>query len=186
MVPTLDELLPGPDHRTRQERLIAAPPAAVWRALHEMSIGDLRIGRALMAIRALPSRLAGRGAEAPRLGGPFIKRAPIPLVSSDAPHAMAFAGVSQPWRLRGGPVAPPLADAATFRAFTDPGWVKLALDFRLAPAGTGTRLSTETRVRATDDASRRRFGLYWLFVRAGSAVIRHEMLRAVDRMAVAS
>ncbi len=43
----------------------------------------------------------------------------------------------------------------------------------------GTRLSCETRIVATDAASRRRFGLYWMAVQPGSSAIRWELLTAV-------
>ena len=47
-------------------------------------------------------------------------------------------------------------------------------------------MTTETRVTATDARTRARFGLYWLFMRAGSGLIRHDMLRAVARRAEAA
>jgi hypothetical protein len=53
------------------------------------------------------------------------------------------------------------------------------MEFRLALALGGTQLSCETRIVATDPATRRRFGLYWLAVRPGSSAIREELLTAV-------
>jgi len=47
-------------------------------------------------------------------------------------------------------------------------------------------LTTETRVRATDPRSRRLFGLYRLFIRGGSGLIRHVWLRAILRRALFS
>jgi hypothetical protein len=47
-------------------------------------------------------------------------------------------------------------------------------------------LTTETRVRATDPPSWRLFGLYWLFIRGGSGLIRHVCLRAILRRALFS
>jgi hypothetical protein len=63
------------------------------------------------------------------------------------------AGLSQAWRLLGGPT-PPGLDAAALRAWSDPGWIKVAMEFRLEPAPAGTVLSTETRILATAMASR--------------------------------
>jgi hypothetical protein len=93
-------------------------------------------------------------------------------------------GVMQPWKLTGGE-EPPALDAAGLQAFAEPGWVKTGFDLVVEPDGAGSRLTTETRVTATDPATRARFGLYWLFIRAGSGVIRHDMLRAVARRAEA-
>ena len=41
-------------------------------------------------------------------------------------------------------------------------------------------LSSETRVAATDDASRAAFGRYWRVVRHGSTAVRWEVLTAVE------
>jgi hypothetical protein len=90
--------------------------------------------------------------------------------------------VIQPWKLTSGYEGPSL-DAAGLRAFDEPGWAKTGLDFVLAAQDGGTRLTTETRVTATDARSRALFGLYWGAIRAGSGLIRRDMLRAVARRA---
>jgi hypothetical protein len=69
------------------------------------------------------------------------------------------------------------------QAFAEPGWVKVGFDLVLEPTGDGTRLTTETRVTATDPRTRARFGRYWLVIRAGSGLIRRDMLRAIARRA---
>jgi len=58
------------------------------------------------------------------------------------------------------------------------------MNFRVEPIGDGrTRVSTETRVSATDDRGRRAFRRYWRFIAPGSALIRFEMLRLIKRAA---
>jgi hypothetical protein len=57
------------------------------------------------------------------------------------------------------------------------------MNFRVEPQGEGTLLTTETRVLATDPASRRRFRRYWLVIRAGSGLTRRSWLRAAKRRA---
>ncbi|MGY2127731.1 hypothetical protein [Blastococcus sp. SYSU DS0617] len=54
------------------------------------------------------------------------------------------------------------------------------MDFRLTPSGGGTRVGSETRIAATDDASRKRFARYWRVVRPGSSAVRWEVLTAVE------
>ena len=88
----------------------------------------------------------------------------------------------QPWKLNGGE-DPPELDAAALQAFSDPGWVKVGFDLVLVPDRAGTRLTTETRVTATDPRTRARFRLYWTVIRLGSGLIRRDMLRAVARRA---
>jgi hypothetical protein len=173
----LHELLPDPHHVTRQSRWIAAPPSVVWDALHEVNLTGLPVTVVLSAARFLPVLLAGKG-----FGHlhdrPFLEVLPVPKLSSDAPSSVLFGGALQAWRLTGGK-EPPELDAAGLRAWSEPGWVKAGMDFRLTPLGHGTELSSETRVVSTDDASRRRFGFYWVFVQPGSSAIRWEVLTAV-------
>jgi hypothetical protein len=63
--------------------------------------------------------------------------------------------------------------------------MKVGMEFRLTPAVGGTHLSAETRVAATDLATRRRFNRYWFVVGPGSSAIRWEVLAAVARRAEA-
>ncbi|RBY92552.1 hypothetical protein [Blastococcus sp. TF02A-30] len=174
----LDDVVPRPDHVTRQARWIAAPPDDVWDALHAVRLSRLPVTLTLSAARFLPVLLAGRG-----LGQlhdrPFLDALPVPLLASDEPTSVVFGGLLQPWHWTGGETGPQL-DAAGLRAWYAPGWVKAAVDFRLAPSGSGTELSSETRVKATDDASRRLFARYWRVVRPGSTAVRWEVLTAVE------
>jgi hypothetical protein len=155
----------------------------VWEALHDLRLGDLALSRALMGVRQLPARLRGHG-RSRIASGRFLERGPVPVLAADPPRAVVAGGVMQPWKLTGG-ATPPRLDAAELRAFDQPGWVKTGIDFILEPDAGGTRLSTETRVAATDARTRARFGLYWLVVRAGSGLIRRDLLRAVARRAEA-
>jgi hypothetical protein len=90
-------------------------------------------------------------------------------------HAIVVVG--RPWRLRGS-----MRPVADFVAFEEPGWAKVALDMR---AEDGL-LVTETRVRCTDAAARRRFRLYWLVAGLGSRLVRRSWLRAARRRAEAA
>ncbi|MCA1563325.1 MAG: hypothetical protein LC804_24755 [Acidobacteria bacterium] len=45
-------------------------------------------------------------------------------------------------------------------------------------------LSTETRIWATDESARRRFGMYWRVIYPGSALIRRMWLRAIRKRAM--
>ncbi len=178
----LDDLVPAPDHLTRQARVIDAPLSVVWDELHRLKLSSLPVTLALTAARALPLLLAGRGHGG--LHRPFLDVVPIPRLSSEKPRAIVFGGVLQAWRLTGGEQPPPLS-AAGVREWLEPGWVKVAMEFRLTPTVGGTRLSCETRVAATDPKARRRFARYWLIVGPGSSAIRWEVLTAVSLRAEA-
>ncbi|MGY2067111.1 hypothetical protein [Blastococcus sp. SYSU DS0619] len=174
----LDDVLPRPEHVTRQARWIAAPPPVVWDALHEVRLSGLPVTLALGAARLLPVVLSGRGLGQLR-DRPFLDALPVPLLAAEAPSSVLFGGALQPWRLDGGDDGP-LLDAGELRRFTQRGWVKAAMDFRLTPRDGGTELSSETRVMSTDAATRRRFDRYWRLVRPGSTAIRWEVLTAVE------
>jgi len=82
-----------------------------------------------------------------------------------------------------GRVDTPQLDAAALRAWSQPGWIKAGMEFRLEPTRLGTLLSTETRVLATDPGTRRAFAMYWFFIRPSSGAIRREVLRTVAHRA---
>jgi hypothetical protein len=174
----LEELLPTPDHVTRQARWIDASPEVVWDALHEVRLSCLPVTLLLGAVRFLPVLLTG-GGRGHLHDRPFLDALPVPLLSSERPRSVVFGGALQAWRVTGGE-EPPELDADGLRAWSEPGWVKAAMDFRLTPQRGGTELSSETRVASTDDATRRRFARYWLFVQPGSTAIRWEVLTAVE------
>jgi hypothetical protein len=172
----LADVVPEFDHVTRQARVIDAPRTVVWEELHKLQLRSLPVTMVLGAVRALPLLLTGKGSGG--LSRPFLDVVPIPVLSSEPPSSVVFGGVLQAWRLTGGD-QPPSLDAEGVRSFVEPGWVKIAMDFRLRPAVGGTHLSSETRVQSTDEATRRRFERYWLVVRPGSSAIRWEVLTAV-------
>lgn len=172
---TLDDILPDPHFRERHSRHIAAPPDVVWTVLQALELRDLPLTRALMTLR-----FAGRR----RPTGRVRAHGPVPVLAEEPPHSLVAGGPLQPWRLRSS--RPPALDADALRAFAEPGWVKTGVDFVLRPEAGGTRLTTETRVVATDHRTRVKFGFYWLVIRAGSGLIRRDLLRAVARRAETS
>jgi hypothetical protein len=177
----LDEVVPHPHYRMCHSRTVSAPPAAVWEELCQVTMSALPLGYALEGVRLLPARLAGRKHQ-PLAGRTFLDVTPIPVLFSERPQVVISAGLSQAWRLLGG-LPPPRLDAAALRAWSQPGWVKVAMEFRLESIPVGTLLSTETRILATDPRTGRSFAAYWFLIRASSGAIRREVLRVVARRA---
>ena len=170
---------------------IAAPPTVVWQALEQVRPADLRVTAALMGIRSIPARLLRRGSLRSSRA-----RADRPLLDAMStsrffelhrePGAILTLGiVGQFWKLDGGDDAN-VRTADQFIAFDRPGFVVSAIDFELQRHGTGTRVTTRTRNRATDEATARRFRWYWMLIGAGSKAIRFDILRAVRRRAEAA
>ena len=74
-------------------------------------------------------------------------------------------------------------EPADFAAFEAPGFAKAVMNFHARAVDGGTLLTTETRIRGTDEEARRRFRRYWRVVMPGSALIRRAWLRAIRRRA---
>jgi hypothetical protein len=178
---TLDDLIPNPQYRMCHSRVVAAPPGLVWDELQGVTMSALPLGWALEAVRLLPARLSHRKRQ-PLAGRSFLDVTPIPVLFSERPEVVISAGLSQAWRLFGGST-PPHLEAGALRSWSQPGWIKVGMEFRLEPARAATHLSTETRVLAVGRRARRAFAAYWCLVRPSSAAIRREVLRTVARRA---
>ena len=139
-------------------RNVAAPPAVVWDEKLRVTMSALPLSWALEGLRLLPARIAGRN-RLPLAGRSFLDVTPIPVVFSERPRVVISAGLSQAWRLLGGSTPPDL-DAEAVRAWSQPGWIKVAMQFLLEPRPVGTLFGTETRILATDLRTRRAFAAY--------------------------
>ncbi len=172
---------------------VAAPPSAVWAALHAVTLKDCRASMVLLAARSLPGRITGRGTYASASGVASTTEPLLPSMSpgrfvtlEEAPGEEVVLGViGQFWKVGGGADLS-FEDAAEFVAFEHPGYVKVALNFRVQPSSSGTTLTTETRCHTTDPGTARRFALYWALIGWGSKLIRWEMLTVVRRRAEAN
>lgn len=168
--------MPECDRREAHSRRTAAPPDALWDAVHDLRADDLTAMRVLMGIRTLGRRV-GRG-DLTVLEG--FKGMGFREVAREPRQELVLAGIGRFWTPSGG--LRKVAGREQFLSFREPGYAKVAFNFRI----DGGELSTETRIVATDSHARRRFGLYWLLVRPGSGLIRREWLRALDQRARAA
>ncbi len=169
----LDEVMPSFDRREVHRRAIAAPPAAVWSAVRELPGEELVAMRLLMGVRTL-GRGGGDGSR-PVLDS--FRGIGFREIAAEPGRQIVVAGIGRFWRLSGG--LRRVEGGEQFLAFAEPGYAKVAFDFRLADGV----LSTETRIVGTDRHASRRFGLYWMAIRPGSGLIRREWLRAIARRA---
>ena len=183
----LDRLVPSFQAVECHSTTIAASPNQVWAALSQVTVGELRVFRVLMGVRVLPGRLARSprarfDADEPLLG--WAVRFGFSILGEDVGRELVVGAIGQPWRLAGGR-GMAVAGGQDFAAFDQPGYAKMAANFRLdlIAGGRATRLSTETRVACTDPSSARRFGRYWRLIRPASGVIRRSWLMAIKRRA---
>ncbi|OLB73686.1 MAG: hypothetical protein AUI14_25510 [Actinobacteria bacterium 13_2_20CM_2_71_6] len=178
MTSALDEQLPRWHHRERHAAAVTTPPDVTFAALDALTWREVPLFRVLMAIRSAgtTSRVGDRRILADFTSGVGFTE----VARTDA--ELVYAGIGRPWSIRGGmrPVEPSGGvDAVDFIAFDEPGWAKMAVNFRVADGA----LTTETRVWLTDASARRAFAAYWLVIRPFSGLIRRTWLTATARHA---
>ena len=158
------DALPSYDVRSVYAIDVDAPPDRALAAALAVTPSEAPLLRALFALRGLRSPAALPVWEA-------MARVFTPV------DATTYVAVGQPWHLMRRP-----RRGEDFAAFSEPGWAKLAMDWRAQDG----RLVTETRVLLTDDGARRAFRRYWLVVRPFSALVRRSWLKAAKRRAESS
>ena len=178
----LDRLLPDYDVHEVHSILIRAHPLAVHRALFEVTANEVWLFRALMAVR----ELGARGADGSR---PLLEAAQargFAILADEPGREIVLGVIGRFWHLRQRSIRR-LGSPAEFTSFAEPGFARAAMNFLIEPTdGVGEcRVTTETRITATDVRARRAFRAYWTLVHPGSAFIRHMWLRALKRRAEA-
>jgi hypothetical protein len=157
----LDELMPRWQFVERHEIRIAAPPERIYAAIRNVTASEIRFFQILTSVRCM-----GRCRE-----------------KESILHA---------------PPDKPILDVAVgsgFRMLADDAPRELVIGSRVAPGAFAVMnfrvdrdgvVTTETRVFARSDAARRRFAIYWRFIRPGSGIIRRSWLEAIKRRAEAT
>jgi hypothetical protein len=157
-VSRLDQRMPRWQFVERHEIRIAAPPERIYGAIRNVTAREIRFFQILTSVRCM-----GRCRE-----------------KESILHA---------------PPARPILDVAVgsgFRLLDDDAPRELVIGTRVAPRTLALMnfrvdrdglVSTETRVFAETDAARRKFAVYWRFIRPGSGIIRRSWLEAIKRRA---
>jgi hypothetical protein len=180
----LDNFVPVYEFREFHEIRVQAAPERVYEAVLEVTAGEIRLFRMLTWIRS-PHRPWGPPPGESILNAPANR--PILEVATssgfsklvEAPGREIVVGTTV-IRPRG---IQPISAASEF-VHERPGFALAGMNFRIEDEGNGwCRLTTETRVHATDAVSRRRFAAYWRLIYPGSAFIRVQWLRAIRERA---
>lgn len=176
----LDEAMPDWDFTEVHHADLGVEPEHAYRALLALDIREVALTRVLLELRELPARLRGTQ---PDLSGRIVEAMEDAGFRrlADAPGQEVVWGiVGRFWHPSGNiePAQPPDLDA--FRAYHEPDRAKAAWSFRFeALTGGRTRVTTETRIQATDHTARRKFRRYWFLIRPGSGAIRRNLLGAL-------
>lgn len=175
----IDEWMPAWDAQERHETRIRAPNERVWRAVRTLDLAASPVVKALFALRSIPA-LFSRQRRDRALGTTLeaLQRNGFVLLDERPGEELLLGLAGRFWRPSGGVLR---LTADEVRAFDRPGYAVATWNFTLADDGDAVRLATETRVRCTDDASRRSFRRYWAIVGPFSALTRREMLRTLRR-----
>lgn len=180
----LDKLIPTPRLVEVSSVELGATPSAVWQHLRHEELADSLLVRALFAIRTLPSRLGAGPSEHSVLRIDALRSTPehpgFQLLAEEPERSLTVGAIGQVWQLD---IPFQHVDSAErYASFTEPGWVKVAWEIRLAPCGEGSsQLDFEVRVDATDDASWVKFTSYWRLIGPGSHLIRRVLLGGFKR-----
>lgn len=177
----LDRVMPAYQFCERHWRAVDAGAERVVAGISDVTAGEIALFRSFTAIR----RFGRRGREsilnappnesilavATRTGFDLLARTDNEVVLGlviATRERQAFDRSAPGW----------------FERVSGPGVVKAALNFRVDPLGPeATRLTTETRVLATDSAGLHRFTAYWRTVFPGSWILRVTWLAAIARRA---
>lgn len=167
----MEDFLSPRDSVSRHHVLIDRAPPVVWPKVRDLDLSGSRVVRSLLSIRGMSG--VRRSFDLEGLG--------FTLLDEVEPRWRVLGVIGQFWRPSGGLVRLRPDD---FMAFDEPGHAKATWSFELDEPELGhTRLTTETRVSCTDDASRVKFERYWRVVGPFSGLIRSEILKGIKRQA---
>lgn len=168
-------------HETR----VQAPPSEVYRAILDVTAEEIQLFRTLTWLRS--PRLRSRAPESilnPSANRPILEVATSSgfLKLAEDPGREIVVGAIV--------VAPPGTrrprtgfGPREYAALKKPGFAKATMNFRVEDEGGWCRVTTETRVFATDAQARRRFAAYWRVIYPGSSLIRRQWLKAIRERA---
>ena len=178
----LDEFVPVYQFDEVHTVHIEAPQDRVFDAVKAVTANEILLFRTLTWIRRF-----GRPGPESILNAP--EKLPILDVATRTGFLLLAEVPSREILLGTVVIAPPGArvdrSPSAFKALDAPGFAKAGMNFLIEPDGSGTRLTTTTRVASTDADSTRKFARYWRVIYPGSALIRRMWLRAVKRRAEA-
>lgn len=180
----LDDFLREYDVNEVHSIRVAAPPERVLAAVRALTAREVPLLVGLMALRTLPAAVLRRSPLRLRrdLRRPILEQAGRAgfVVLAERSDELVLGVVGRLWTSDGGVER---VDPADFADFEAPGFAKAVMNFHARVVDGGTLLTTETRIRGTDEEARRRFRRYWRAVMPGSALIRRAWLRAIRRRA---
>lgn len=179
----LDRFAPAWQFREVHSIRIAASPARVFEAIHQVRADEIFLFQTLTWIRR-GGRALGPGILNPGVNEPLIDlatRTSFVRLADAAPRELVVGTIVVAPKGARGSLSP-----LVFQVTLPPGFALAAMNFLVTPDGAGgSNVTTETRVYANSPAARRSFAIYWRLIYPGSALIRRMWLRAIAHRALA-
>jgi hypothetical protein len=168
---------------TLQRTVVWAPPPVVYDAIWAADLSSRPLARLLAEAAMVPQRVTARLRREPmppmptrsaRLHDLLAEDSPWTLVDEEPGHRVVLGLLWHP------PAGVKKVPAGAFEADATPGYAKVTWSLAVEPFGAGhSLLVTETRTRAADEITARRFALVWPVISPFAAVLRGQVLRAV-------
>jgi len=173
----IDEFMPSFDVSERHHAMVHAPAERAYEATRRVDLARSRLVRALFAARGIPLLVRGRRLPSRRMTLDDLVKAGFMWLGEEPDREIVLGVVGTFWKPTGGIRR---IDPAEFASFDEHGVAKAAWNFRVIPDGDEQSfVITETRVRVPDEASRRKFLLYWAVIGSFSGLIRKQALSLV-------
>jgi hypothetical protein len=174
--PAIDDYMPQWEVRERHRTEVSAAPGEVFASVKAIDMSRSPLIRWLFRLRELPAAFSGRGRRRLGMNLDAFQRFGFVMLEERPDEEIVLGLVGKFWRPAGNVQR---MSRDEFLSFGRRGYAVAAVNFRVRPSDGGTLFTTETRVRCTDGASRRRFRAYWTVIGPFSGFIRWEMLRLV-------
>ncbi len=164
----LDHYCPEYDYNEVHAGRLPGTPAENYALVRRLDFSSSWIIRMLFFLRGLDA--SALSLDAMLAGDEFG------MLQEDPPHEYVVGGLVSP-RLK----AVAITSTEHFLEFQEPEAMKLAWNFILKPGDGDTVVTTETRVLCLGSKMKRKFAVYWFFIRPFSGLVRLEMLRGLRR-----
>lgn len=182
-VTELDGGLPTWQFHERHAIDVHATPERAYLAIKALRADEIRLFRSLVWLRRLgragPENILNPGGDRPLLE---VATSTTFALLADTPREVLIGTVVAAPSGYVRDRAPTASEILDVRG--RPGFAVAALTFVITPLDSGQcSVTTETRVFASDPATRRRFAAYWRIIYPGSALIRRMWLQAIRERA---